>query len=124
VKLDTSVWHRRGHARGRCLSAIGTMLVGLAIILGSGSGRTGTMASASPITPKNTDLLVFDIAVDSSSFVAPMDWKLIDEASVPGDSTERAWYQIASSGAPQLPMVTVQSGHAWDAVIAAFKVAP
>jgi hypothetical protein len=92
--------------------------------VGSGSGRTSMVASASPITPKNTDLLVFDIAVDSSSFGAPMDWMFIDEASVPGDSTERAWHQIASSGAPQQPMVTVQSGHAWDAVIAAFKVAP
>jgi hypothetical protein len=70
-------------------------------------------------------LLVFDVAVDTPSFGSPPPtWTPIDEVTVPGDSTERAWFQIATGSGQQQPMVMVQSGHQWDAVIAAFKVAP
>jgi hypothetical protein len=91
---------------------------------GAGSGRTGTMASAAPIMPQSKDLLVFDIAVDNSNFDSPMGWTFIDEATAPGNSTERAWYLIAAGAGPQQPVVMVQNGHPWDAVIAAFKIVP
>jgi len=93
-------------------------------VAGKGAGNSGSTASAMQITTANAiDLLVFDVSVDTPVFGPLPDWSLIDTVTIPGNSTERAWYLVTSSPGSFHPMVP-ENGTQWDTAVAAFKAAP
>jgi len=92
----------------------------------SQAGKT-TSASAPAITTNAADLIVFAAVATAptGSFTDPSNgpWTGMTPITLSGSWTQSSWYQTLPASTAFQPMVAVP-GTAWDASIAAFKIAP
>lgn len=89
------------------------------------AGGTASPASAGSVTTTHArDLLLFGVADAPTAFGAPSpgSWTALDPIMVSNDA-QGEWFSIAETMGAFTPSVT-ETGHAWDAAIAALRIAP